>query len=103
VKILGIDPVVTRGMLDEIDSALFGETLVGGCAKPIEPPEEEFEGEQQDKDDRYGNSNLKHGKALLRVRHLRLGVGRWDCCNATVWGDASQSRPKAAPPNDGSP
>ena len=58
VKILGIDPVVTRGMLDEIDSALFGETLVGGCAKPIEPPEEEFEGEQQGKDDRYGNSNL---------------------------------------------
>jgi len=103
VKIVSIDPVVTLGILDEVVAALFGETLVGGCAKPIEPPEEEFEGEQQDKDDRYGNSNLKHGKALLRVRHLRLGVGRWDCCNATVWGDASQSRPKAAPPNDGSP
>src|SRR5208283_1108451 len=44
-----------------------------GCAKPIEPPEEEFEGEQQDKDDRYGNSNLKHGKALLREAVHRFG------------------------------
>jgi len=67
VKILGIDPVVTRGMLDEIVSALLGEPLVLGEGQAIEPPEEEFEGEQQDKDDRYGNSNLKHGKALLRV------------------------------------
>ena len=55
-------------MLDEIVSALLGEPLVLGEGQAIEEPEEEFEGEQQDKDDRYGNSNLKHGKALLRVR-----------------------------------
>jgi len=54
VKILGIDEIV---------SALLGEPLVLGEGQAIEPPEEEFEGEQQDKDDRYGNSNLKHGKA----------------------------------------
>jgi hypothetical protein len=55
VKILGIDEIV---------SALLGEPLVLGEGQAIESPEEEFEGEQQDiKDDRYGNSNLKHGKA----------------------------------------
>ena len=65
VKILGIDEIV---------SALLGEPLVLGEGQAIESPEEEFEGEQQDiKDDRYGNSNLKHGKALLRVRVCRRG------------------------------
>ena len=98
VKIVSIDPVVTRGMLDEIFSALLGETLVGGCAKPIEPPEEEFEGEQQDKDDRYGNSNLNHGNALLRLRlavhHLGpLLLRPKEACQATGLGREERPGP----------
>ena len=93
VKILGIDPVVTCGMLDEIVPAMLGEPLVGGEAQAIEPPEKEFEGEQQDKDDRYGNSNRKHGKAILRVRqgHCRRGYAWWSIISAHSCCDRKRS------------
>ena len=83
MKILGIDEIV---------SALLGEPLVLGEGQAIESPEEEFEGEQQDiKDDRYGNSNLKHGKATpLAPKEACQALGL-DCVRKGQSQDEDQS------------